>query len=150
VRGRKVEILSIEDSDADRGLLEAEFACCETPHRLNFVCDGEEAIRYLFKQGKYANSTTPDLVLLDLNLPLKNGTEVLREIKADVNLKRIPVIVLSTSSHPKDVSSAYELGASGFITKPSELAWFRAAIRSIEAFWMKAVDLPNNPAHRPY
>lgn len=150
-RGRKIEILSVEDSDADRGLLKAEFECCETPHNLRFVFDGEQALEYLFKRGEYIQALTPDLILLDLNLPLRNGAEVLREVKADLQLKRIPVIVLSTSCHPKDIASSYELGASGFICKPSELTWFRSVVRSIEAFWLTAVDLPNNPAlHRVY
>lgn len=141
--GRKIEILSVEDNEADRGLLESEFTHCRIAYRLNFAVDGVDAMDYLLRRGKYANSPTPDLVLLDLNLPRKDGREVLHEMKSHLELRSIPVVVLSTSSLPSDVSDAYRGGASGFISKPNDIDEFGNVVRTLEAYWMKLVALPH-------
>ncbi len=110
---------------------------------LNVVEDGVEAMAFLRKQGKYAEVAHPDLVLLDLNLPKKSGTEVLAQIKADETLKRIPVVILTTSQADKDILEAYNLYANCYITKPVDFDQFVSIIQSIEDFWFTIVKLPS-------
>jgi CheY-like chemotaxis protein len=139
---RKIEILSVEDNLADQHMLKEEFSLCETPHHLRLVSNGEEAMDYVLRRHPYSNAPTPDLILLDLNLPIKDGLEVLREIKSIGSLKDIPVIVMSTSSLGRDISVAYAEGASGYICKPADFSAFKEIIKSIESYWLKVVQLP--------
>jgi chemotaxis family two-component system response regulator Rcp1 len=111
-------------------------------NHIKVIGDGVEAIAYLRRQGQYANSIQPDLILLDLNLPRKDGREVLAEIKSDEHLKIIPVVVLTTSAAEEDVARAYGSHANCFITKPVELDNFLRVVQSIESFWLSLVKLP--------
>ncbi len=140
--GRPVEILLVEDNPADVRLTREVFESCKISNRMSVVTDGEEALAYLRKQGKYANQPAPDVVLLDLNLPKKDGREVLGEIKSDPKLKTIPVIVLTTSDADQDVWKAYDSGVNSYITKPVDLEQFMRIFRLIEDFWLTIVKLP--------
>jgi CheY-like chemotaxis protein len=111
---------------------------------LNYVMDGEEAIKYLRKQREYSDAKRPDLIILDLNLPKKDGREVLEEIKTDPDLKRIPVVVLTVSNAEEDVLKTYGLYANCYITKPLDLKSFGIIVRTIEDFWFEIVRLPPN------
>jgi CheY-like chemotaxis protein len=141
---RPAEILSIEDNPADVAMLKTLFSSVQASLNISFAEDGVEALDYLLGQGKYSHQPTrPDLILLDLNLPRKDGREVLKEIKQNKELKNIPVLVLSTSNNPRDISEAYSLGASAFVSKPMDLEWFQSVINAIEMFWLRVADLPN-------
>jgi CheY-like chemotaxis protein len=142
---RPIEILLIEDSPSDVALTIEALQAGKIVNNLNCVADGVEAIAYLRKQGRYAESSRPDLIMLDLNLPKKDGREVLRELKSDPNLKLIPIIVLTTSRADKDVLQSYELNANCFITKPVDFHQFIDVVRSIEHFWLSVVTLPPTP-----
>jgi two-component system response regulator len=109
---------------------------------LSVATDGVEAVDFLHRRGKYKNAPRPDLILLDLNLPKKNGPEVLSDIKSDPDLKRIPVLVMTTSSEPGDIQKAYSLNANCYITKPIQLDDFLNVVQSIENFWLKTARLP--------
>ncbi len=139
---RPIEILLVEDNPGEVRLMQEVFKECKTPNNLNVVEDGVEAMEYLRKEGKYADSQRPDIILLDLNLPRKDGREVLAEIKADDNLKRIPVVVLTVSEADEDVLKTYESYGNCYITKPAELDKFIEVVRTIEQFWLKTVKLP--------
>lgn len=139
---RPVEVLLVEDSPADARLAREALEEGSVPKRITVVSDGAEAIEYVRKRGRFHNAPRPDLVLLDLNLPKRDGLEVLREIKADPELRSITVIVLTTSQFPKDVNTAYELSANCYIVKPVELEEFYQAMRGIEEFWMSLASLP--------
>lgn len=138
-----IEILLIEDSPSDANLTIREFRRAEIANHLHWVEDGETAIDYLKQQGNYQDATRPDLILLDLNLPGLDGREVLAEIKADAVLKRIPVIVLTTSASEEDILRSYNLSANCYITKPIDIQQFIQVIQLINDFWMKAVKLPS-------
>jgi CheY-like chemotaxis protein len=131
---RSVEILLAEDSPGDVRLLQEAFNESTLKNRLHVVCDGEEAMAFLRRQGRYAKVACPDLILLDLNLPKKDGREVLAEIKADDGLKRIPVVILTTSQAEQDILQAYDLHANCYITKPVELNEFFKVVKAIEQF----------------
>jgi two-component system, chemotaxis family, response regulator Rcp1 len=135
-------ILLIEDNPGDILLTKEAFKECKQCHKIEAVKDGVEALKYLRKQGRYVNSADPDIILLDLNLPKKDGREVLVEIKADCNLRTIPVIILSTSRNMQDIFTSYSLKANCYITKPVELDNFIKIITSIDKFWLKTVKLP--------
>lgn len=137
-----MQILLVEDNPGDIRLTQE--AMKEGPYDsvLHVVKDGVEALEFLRKKGKYALSETPDIILLDLNLPRKDGREVLAEIKADDNLKLIPVIILTTSDAEQDILKSYKLHANCFITKPVDLDHFIYIIRQIEIFWFTVVKLP--------
>lgn len=137
-----VQILLVEDNPGDIRLTME--ALKDSPHRnqLHVAKDGVEAIEFLRKRGKYLSAPTPDLILLDLNLPRKDGREVLSEIKTDENLKMIPVVILTTSEAEQDIIKSYKLHANCFITKPADLDDFIYAIRQIENFWFSVVKLP--------
>ncbi len=135
-------VLLVEDSLTDIELTEEAFAGTTTPNELDVVCDGEAALAYLRAQGAYAGRMRPDLVLLDLNLPRKDGREVLAEIKQDPDLSSIPVIVLTTSGAPDDVVTAYASGANAYIRKPVHFDEFIAAVQALDAFWMTFATLP--------
>lgn len=140
--GRPIEILLVEDSPSDAGLTEEALYEGKVLNNLYHVENGEEALLFLNRQNPYEAVPRPDLILLDLNLPRKDGRDVLAEIKADPALRSIPVVVLTTSSDEKDVHTAYGLNANCYIVKPVDLDQFIAVIQAIDAFWLKVVTLP--------
>ena len=133
-----MEILLVEDNPADVRLIKEIFKDFKTLNEMHVVNNGIEAMDFLYKRGSYKNVPRPDIVLLDLNLPRKDGREVLVEIKEDENLKLIPVIVLTTSSAPEDISETYNY-ANSFITKPANLDNFIKVLKSLENFWINMV-----------
>jgi chemotaxis family two-component system response regulator Rcp1 len=137
-----IEILLVEDSPSDAALTIEALQAGKIINNLNRVVDGVEAMAYLRQQGRFANSQRPNLIMLDLNLPKKDGREVLRELKSDPSLKLIPVIVLTTSKADKDVLQSYELNANCYITKPVDFQQFIDVVKSIENFWLSVVTLP--------
>lgn len=139
---KPMEILLVEDSASDVRLMVEAFKEGTVPHNLSVVLDGEEALSFLRREGRHASAPRPDLILLDLNLPKKSGAEVLGEIKADGNLKRIPVVVLTTSSADEDRLKTYDLHGNCYITKPIGLDEFIRTVQAIEEFWLKVVSLP--------
>jgi two-component system, chemotaxis family, response regulator Rcp1 len=140
---KPIEILLIEDSPSDVALTIEALQEGKIGNNLNRVADGVEAMAYLRQQGNFAKSPRPDLIMLDLNLPKKDGREVLRELKNDPSLKFIPIIVLTTSRADKDVLQSYELNANCYITKPVDFQQFIDVVKSIEHFWLTVVTLPN-------
>jgi CheY-like chemotaxis protein len=141
--GRPIEILLVEDSPGDVRLTIEALKEAKVRNRLSVVADGVEAMAFVKRQGPYASAASPDLILLDLNLPRKDGREVLAEIKADPALRRIPVVVLTTSRAEEDVLKAYDLHANCYITKPVDFGRFMEVVRSIEDFWLTVVKLPS-------
>ena len=139
---RPIEILLIEDSPSDAALTIEALQAGKIVNNLNCVVDGVEAMAYLRTQGRFTESSRPDLIMLDLNLQKKDGREVLQELKSDPSLKLIPVIVLTTSSADKDVLESYALSANCFITKPVDFQQFIDVVRSVERFWLSIVTLP--------
>lgn len=139
---RPVEILLVEDSPGDVKLTEEALRDADVPNHLNVARDGEEAMRYLRHEGEFAEKPRPDLILLDLNMPRKDGREVLAEIKADPDLRRIPVIILTTSQNEDDVAEAYNLAANCYVAKPVDLDQFLDVVRAIDDFWLTLVKLP--------
>jgi chemotaxis family two-component system response regulator Rcp1 len=146
--GRPIEILLVEDSQGDADLARETLADSKVRNKLHVVSDGEEAMAFMLRTGKYAQATHPDLVLLDLNLPKKSGREVLAEMKADVHLRRIPVVVLTVSKDEEDILRAYDLHANCYITKPIDLFQFVKVVKAIEDFWLTIVRLPSQGATR--
>jgi two-component system, chemotaxis family, response regulator Rcp1 len=141
---RPIEILLIEDSPSDAALTVEALQAGKIANNLSRVADGVEAIDYLRQKGRYAKTLRPDLIMLDLNLPRKDGRDVLRELKTDPSLKLIPIIVLTTSRADKDVLQSYELNANCYITKPVDFEHFIEVVKSIENFWLTVVTLPRN------
>lgn len=139
-----VEILLVEDNPGDVLLTQEAFREGHYTPRLSVVEDGEEALLFLRKQGKHKNAPRPDIILLDLNLPKKDGRELLAEVKEDLDLRHIPVIVLTTSNADLDVSRAYKLHANCYLTKPIEMDDFMRKVRAVEDFWLSVVRLPLN------
>lgn len=139
---KPIEILLVEDSPSDAALTKEALEAGKIANHLSRVVDGVEAMEYLRQTGKFSKSPRPDLVMLDLNLPRKDGREVLRELKNDPSLKAIPVIVLTTSRSDKDVLQSYELNANCYITKPVDFEHFIEVVRTIEKFWLTIVTLP--------
>lgn len=140
--GKPIEILLVEDNPGDVRLVQENLKEAKVRNTLSVVNDGAEAMTYLRKEGKYKDAVRPDLVLLDLNLPKKDGREVLADIKADEDLKRIPVVVLTISKAEEDVLKSYNLHANAFITKPVDLNQFLKVVKAIEEFWLTVVKLP--------
>jgi CheY-like chemotaxis protein len=140
--GRPVEILLVEDNPGDVGLTRETLKDSKLLNHMTVVGDGVEAMALLRREGKYADTIRPDLILLDLNLPKKDGREVLKEIKTDEQLRRIPVVVLTTSSAEQDILKTYDLHANCYITKPLNLDQFSAVVKAIEEFWFTIVKLP--------
>jgi CheY-like chemotaxis protein len=139
---RPVEVLLVEDNPGDVRLTQEAFKDGRMLVNLTVACDGVEAMDILNRRGKYGDAPVPDLILLDLNLPRKNGREVLTEIKSNDELRRIPVIVMTTSKAEQDVHRAYHLNANCYVTKPVDLDEFLHVVRSIEDFWLTIVTLP--------
>ena len=139
---RTIEILLVEDNPGDVRLTQEAFKEGKLTNRLHVVTDGADALAFLHREGGYAQAVRPDLILLDLNLPKKDGRQVLAELKADAHLKRIPVVVLTTSQAEADILKAYDLHANCYITKPVDLDQFLVVINSIEEFWLALVKLP--------
>lgn len=138
-----VDILLVEDSEGDIRLIREALKEGRIRNTLNVVRDGVEAMDYLLLKGKYENAERPDLILLDLNLPKKDGREVLGELKSNEFLKRIPVVILTTSSAETDIIKTYNLHANCYIVKPMNLDQFIGVVKSIESFWLSIVKLPN-------
>jgi len=141
---RPVEILLVEDSPSDAELMLEALDALQVQQSLSIVVDGVFAMEFLRRQGAYANAPRPDLILLDLNLPRKDGREVLAEIKADCELQRIPVIVLTTSLAEKDIQQAYKLHTNCYIVKPMVFKDFLTVVESINYFWFNIAKLPTN------
>lgn len=137
-----VEILLIEDNPADARLTMEALRDANVKNNLHVMTDGVEAMSFLRREGKYSDAVRPDLILLDLNLPKKNGHEVLLEIKADESLLRIPVVMLTTSSAEKDILAAYDRHVNAYVTKPIDLNDFFTAVKGLEDFWLSIVRLP--------
>ena len=138
-----IEILLVEDDPGDVLMTQEAFIDYKISNRLTVVTNGEDAIAYLRKQGRFADVATPDLVLLDLNLPRRDGREVLLDIKADPHLRRIPVVILTTSEAEEDVIAAYDLHANAYVRKPVDFDQFVAAVRAIDDFFITVVRLPS-------
>jgi CheY-like chemotaxis protein len=143
--GEPIDILLVEDSPGDADLAREALENAKVHNNLHVVPDGEEAMSFLRRTGKHADAPRPGMILLDLNLPKKDGREVLAEIKSDDDLKRIPVVVLTTSRDEEDVLRSYNLHANCFISKPIDLSQFLKVVHSIEEFWLTIVRLPPAP-----
>jgi CheY-like chemotaxis protein len=139
---RSIEILLVEDNPADIRLTTEALKEQKMYNNLNVVTDGVEAMAYLRKEGKYSGAKRPDLILLDLNLPKKDGREVLKDIKTDDSLKLIPVVVLTVSKSEEDILRSYNLHANCYITKPVDLEQFLKVAKSVQEFWFTMVKLP--------
>ena len=142
-RGKPIDILLIEDSEGDARLAKEAMRDSKVSNTIYHVSDGIEAMFFLRKEGKYAKAPRPDLILLDLNLPRKDGREVLADIKEDEDLKRIPVVILTVSNDEADILKSYNLHANCYITKPIDLGQFIKVVKSIEDFWLTIVKLPD-------
>ncbi len=138
-----VEILLVEDNPGDVRLTKEALKEGKVNNNLNVAMDGVEALAFLRKEGEFSNVPTPDLILLDLNLPKKDGREVLADIKEDSTLKRIPVVILTTSTAEEDIFKTYDLHANCYITKPVDLEQFIKVVKSIDEFWLTLVKLPS-------
>jgi CheY-like chemotaxis protein len=144
---RPVEILLVEDNPGDVELTANALRVGKIFNQMSVVDNGEAAMEYLHRQGSYEHAPYPDVILLDLNLPRKDGREVLAEIKADPLLRKIPVIILTTSQAEEDILRAYNLAANCYITKPVDLDQFTKVVQAIEEFWFSVVKLPPNVEH---
>jgi len=144
--GHPIDILLVEDNPGDVRLTREALKEGKVLNELHVVGDGEEALAFMRREGKHAQAVRPDLILLDLNLPKKDGREVLAEIKEDPALRRIPVVILTVSKAEEDIIKTYDLHANCYITKPVELEQFIQVVRSIEDFWLCIVKLPPNGA----
>ena len=140
---RPIEILLVEDNPGDVRLTQEVFKEGKVRNQLNIAWNGEEALAYLRRQGRFVSAQRPDVILLDLNLPRKGGKEVLAEIKADPKLKCIPVVILTTSQADQDIAESYEQHANCYIVKPVDLDHFINVVRTIEGFWLQIVKLPS-------
>ena len=146
---RPVEILLVEDNPGDYRLTKEALKEGKVYNNLYWVKDGVEAIEFLKQRGSHASAPRPDIILLDLNLPKKDGREVLHDIKNDDKLKRIPVVILTTSKAEEDVLKSYNLHANCYVTKPVDLEQFIRVVKSIDTFWLTVVTLPNGEYARP-
>ena len=137
------KILLVDDNPADANLTCEVLATSENPAQVSTVQDGEQALMFLDRMGQFAEAIRPDLIILDLNLPRKDGRAVLAEVKADPELNELPVVIFTTSHSARDIARCYELGANSYISKPGNLGQFFSAVRSIENFWFGFASLPN-------
>ena len=144
VEGRSVEILLVEDNPGDIRLTMEALKDIKVLNQVSVAKDGVEALAFLRREGKYREAVRPDLILLDLNLPKKDGREVLETIKGNGELRRIPVVVLTTSEAEQDILKAYDLHANSYITKPVDLEQFMRVVKLVEDFWFTIVKLPPN------
>jgi len=138
-----IEILLVEDNPGDVRLIKEVFKDAKIYNAMQVTYDGEAAMEILRREGEYSDAPSPDLILLDLNLPKKDGREVLREIKGDESLKCIPVVILTTSNAEEDLIETYKMNANCYITKPVDLDQFINVVESIENFWLSIVKLPS-------
>jgi two-component system, chemotaxis family, response regulator Rcp1 len=139
---RPIEVLLVEDNPGDVRLTKEALKEGKVSNRLHVAPDGVEALAFLRREGAYADAVRPDLILLDLNLPKKDGREVLQEVKSDPNLRNIPVVVLTSSQAEQDILRAYDLHANCYVSKPVDLDQFITVVKSIETFWFSIVRLP--------
>lgn len=137
-----IDILLVEDNEADVLLAREAFSDTKVSNNLHIARDGEEAMSFLRRQGGYSEAPRPDLIFLDINMPRKNGLEVLREVKSDPELGCIPILMLTTSQSEDDVSRCYAAHASGYVVKPVGFANFQAVVRAFEGFWLNFVQFP--------
>lgn len=142
--GTPIEILLVEDSAGDVRLTKEALKDAKIPSKVSAVPDGVEALAFLQRRGNYARAARPDLILLDLNLPKKNGRQVLKEIKGDPDLRCIPVIILTISQAKEDILNTYNLHANCYITKPIDLDGFMEVVKSIQDFWLTIAKLPTH------
>ncbi len=140
--GRPIQILLVEDSPSDAAMTLEAIHEGRIVNQVHVATDGEVAMEYLRRQEPYADAPRPDLIILDLNLPRMDGREVLREVKADLSLRTIPVVILTTSAAEADILKSYELHANAYVTKPVAFDAFLSAVRGIEDFWLALVHLP--------
>jgi CheY-like chemotaxis protein len=140
--GEPADVLLVEDNPGDVRLTREAFEQGDVATNLHVANDGDEALAFLRNEGEHADAPTPDIVLLDLNLPRKNGDEVLAEVRADPDLARIPVIVLTSSEAQEDVAQSYELQANAYLTKPVDPSEFIEVVKSFKQFWLSVVRLP--------
>jgi CheY-like chemotaxis protein len=141
---KPIDVLLVEDDPGDTLMIKEAFADNKVRNRLSCVSDGVEALAFLRREGSYAEAPRPDLVLLDLNLPRKDGREVLEEVKADPELRTIPVVILTTSEAEEDVLRSYSLHANAYVTKPVDFERFIAVVRQIDDFFVEVVRLPRS------
>ena len=139
----KPEVLLVDDNPADSDLTSEALSRCSCPHKVRAVQDGIQAIEFLRRRGKYSSVHPPDLVILDLNLPGKDGRAVLAEVKTDPVLKRTPIVIFSTSQAKSDIKHTMELGANSYVTKPGNLKDFMSTVTSICDYWFKCAVLPS-------
>lgn len=139
---KPITILLVEDNPGDVRLVEEIFKEGKVYNNLEITRDGEEAMSFLRQKGSFENAPRPDLILLDLNLPKKNGSEVLAEVKTDTKLKRIPVVILTASQAEEDIAKAYNHYANCYLTKPIDLDQFIRVVQAIKSFWLSIVELP--------
>ena len=140
---KPIEILLVEDNPGDVRLVREALSNAKVRNVMEVVQDGVEAMAFLKKEGRYAEAFRPDLILLDLNLPRKGGLEVLKDIKEDDELKRIPVVILTTSQADQDILRSYDHHANAYVTKPVDLEQFISVVKAIEGFWLEIVKLPD-------
>ncbi|MDZ7316809.1 MAG: response regulator [candidate division KSB1 bacterium] len=143
---RPVEILLVEDNPGDIRLAQEGLREAKVLNNLHVVKDGEEALAFLYRQGQYQNAPRPNIILLDLNLPRRNGREVLAEIKKDESLRQIPVVILTSSKSEEDIAKSYDLHANSYVCKPVDLDKFFQILKAFEAFWLTVVELPSGDA----
>lgn len=141
---KPVEVLIVEDNEGDVRLIKEAFTGSVVDSKFSVVSDGEEALDYLYKRGKFEASSRPDLILLDLNLPRVNGFDVLSDVKSNPGLQQIPVVIFSSSTSDNDVLRSYDLKANSYISKPSDFDEFLSVVKTIEEFWFRTVRLPIN------
>jgi two-component system, chemotaxis family, response regulator Rcp1 len=140
---RPVQILIVEDNPADARLVREVMRDSKVLNEIHWVPDGVEALAFLRAQGKYADAPRPNLIFLDLNMPRKDGREVLREVKSDEKLKRIPIVVMTSSQAEEDVARAYDQHANCYVRKPIDFDQFHLVVKTLENFWFATVELPN-------
>ena len=139
-----IDVLLVEDSPGDIGLTQEAFRTANSDIRLHVAMDGVEALAFLSQEGKHSNAPRPDLILLDLNLPKKDGREVLKQIRANERLKTIPTVILTTSEAVIDINQSYKLQANSYLSKPVQLDKFESVVRSINDFWFQKAHLPKH------
>ncbi len=142
INNKVIEILLVEDNEGDVGLIK-RIMKAKDRNNIHVAEDGEEAMSFLHKEGRFSNVPRPNIILLDLNLPKKDGREVLKEIKEDDDLKRIPVVILTTSKSEADINRAYDLHANCYLNKPVDFKNFKWVVKAVEKFWLQAAKLPS-------